>query len=427
MAKYNFDVSGSQLIVALVPEESDVQPTSMSYLAPSFKIGVGKINAYEYGQPKQSFLFTEIGEIDGVEPTDLQDAFDKLTTATTNFNWGGTAPISNNIDKGTFTGEFDVSNGVNNFYNDYDSGAPLDLSLSALKSLGTVCKVRVKGGLINSIPSDWILRGEGISTSGLFLNDLLILYVNDDEIILVNSLTENTGQFYPNDFINQYAWHKFDIASTTEVDGFVTSSTDSLTTNLYNLTAVGNITRSIQNLKECIYLNTSKFEFENTLNVVFNSSFSISMKIKLDDGRPDATKYLCSLRDTPTPTSRFWIDYRTTGIITVAYTSNGVSVFGQTLNPVFADGAMTDFNHLVVTIQSGGFMKIYYNGVEQTLSGGFPGDMSTVNMALFSSTSKLNIGHDVSAAMFSEMYVKDFVIQNIVYSQNNVNSLNTMP
>ena len=92
MAKYSFDVSGSQLIVSLVPVLDDVQPTSMSYLAPSFKIGVGKINAYEYGQPRQSFLFTEIGEIDGVEPTDLQDAFDKLTTATANFNGGGAAP-----------------------------------------------------------------------------------------------------------------------------------------------------------------------------------------------------------------------------------------------------------------------------------------------------------------------------------------------
>ena len=92
MAKYNFDVSGSQLIISLVPVLDDVQPTSMSYLAPSFKIGVGKINAYEYGQPKQSFLFTEIGEIDGVAPTDLQDAFDKLTTATANFNGGGAAP-----------------------------------------------------------------------------------------------------------------------------------------------------------------------------------------------------------------------------------------------------------------------------------------------------------------------------------------------
>ena len=92
MAKYNFDVSGSQLIISLVPVLDDVQPTSMSYLAPSFKIGVGKINTYEYGQPRQSFLFTEIGEIDGVEPTDLQDAFDKLTTATANFNGGGAAP-----------------------------------------------------------------------------------------------------------------------------------------------------------------------------------------------------------------------------------------------------------------------------------------------------------------------------------------------
>ena len=89
MAKYQFSVSGSQLTVSLVPVLDDVQPTSMTYLAPSFKIGVEKINVYEYGQPKQSFSLTEIGEINGVEPTDLQDAFDKLTSATASFNGGG--------------------------------------------------------------------------------------------------------------------------------------------------------------------------------------------------------------------------------------------------------------------------------------------------------------------------------------------------
>lgn len=89
MAKYQFSVSGSQLTISLVPVLDDVQPTSMTYLAPSFKIGVGKINVYEYGQPKQSFSLTEIGEINGLEPTDLQDAFDKLTSVTASFNGGG--------------------------------------------------------------------------------------------------------------------------------------------------------------------------------------------------------------------------------------------------------------------------------------------------------------------------------------------------
>jgi hypothetical protein len=89
MAKYQFSVSGNQLTVSLVPVLDDVQPTSMTYLAPSFKIGVGKINVYEYGQPKQSFSLTEIGEINGTEPTDLQDAFDKLTSVIASFNGGG--------------------------------------------------------------------------------------------------------------------------------------------------------------------------------------------------------------------------------------------------------------------------------------------------------------------------------------------------
>jgi hypothetical protein len=37
MAKYQFSVSGSQLTISLVPVLDDVQPTSMTYLAPSFQ------------------------------------------------------------------------------------------------------------------------------------------------------------------------------------------------------------------------------------------------------------------------------------------------------------------------------------------------------------------------------------------------------
>ena len=171
MAKYNFDVSGSQLIISLVPVLDDVQPTSMSYLAPSFKIGVGKINAYEYGQPRQSFLFTEIGEIDGVAPTDLQDAFDKLTTATANFNGGGTAP-----------------------YKVYT--APYKVYTALLTQSGTDAPVATV--LENTLGGDivWSRGGEGYyiaTSSGLFTIDKTGVFIEPSSNLAI------TGYFQVND------------------------------------------------------------------------------------------------------------------------------------------------------------------------------------------------------------------------------------
>jgi hypothetical protein len=332
-----------------------------------------------------------------------------------------------NIQKGDFDGVFDMSNGVNNFYNDYTTGGSVTLSLSDAKVLGTICKVRVRGNLLNQvIPDNWVFRGDAFTSNPLFFNDILISFISDDEIILLNELLQYSfEQEYPNQFSLEKAWHKFDIATTTEVGGLVSLSSDSLTTTPFNLTATGSVTRSVQNLKECVFLNSSHLKFAISINNIFQNSFSVSMKIKLIDGHPTATRYLCSYR--VSATSRFWIDYRTDGKVTVAYTSNSVTVFAQSLNAVFADGAMIDFNHLVVTIENSVFIKIYYNGVILPLSASLNGNMSTVNMSLFETSNEFFIGYDAAAAVYSNMYVKDFVIQPIVYDQNKINNLLSLP
>ncbi len=57
-----------------------------------FDLEGDKIVMKESGQYKTAIGFTQIGEIDGVAPTDLQDAYDKLLVLVENFNGGGGRP-----------------------------------------------------------------------------------------------------------------------------------------------------------------------------------------------------------------------------------------------------------------------------------------------------------------------------------------------
>lgn len=79
MAKWNFTASNGQLVATLTPESGDVEPRKYTFKEASIEMAVGKIKFFESGVYRFATLFTAIGEIDGVEPTDLTDASTKLT------------------------------------------------------------------------------------------------------------------------------------------------------------------------------------------------------------------------------------------------------------------------------------------------------------------------------------------------------------
>lgn len=337
---------------------------------------------------------------------------------------GGGSDI--NIDAGVFTGEFNVSNGLNNFYDDYDTGTALVLSLSTTPKLGSTCKVRINGDLITSYPLTWIFRGDSISTSATKINDILILYVSADEIILTNVLMNApVVQLYPNDFNSEAIWQKFDIATTTESVGVVTSATDSLTTTPYPLTSTGSVVRSIQNAKECIYLDgTSYLQVANdSINSVFANSFSVSMKVKLIDGQPVAVASNLTAVSSDT-TGRFWIRYLATGKLSIAYYAGGAGVFAESTNVVFSDGAMPDFISLIVRFQSGGSITCFIDGVEVPITGG---DIAFITMANFVSDKLLTVGAYSNGTFTGNFYIKDYVIQPIIYNTEQIANLVSMP
>lgn len=92
MAKWNFRIVGNSLVKELVPVDGDVEYRSQSFMEPSFDLEGDKIVIKESGAYKSAVSFSQIGEIDGVEPTDIQDAYDKLLTLVQNFNGGGATP-----------------------------------------------------------------------------------------------------------------------------------------------------------------------------------------------------------------------------------------------------------------------------------------------------------------------------------------------
>lgn len=78
MAKWNFFATNSSLIKELDTSGDDVNPQSQSFLAPTLDLQGAKIVFKEGGLYKTALLFTEIGTIDGVNPVNLQDAYDKI-------------------------------------------------------------------------------------------------------------------------------------------------------------------------------------------------------------------------------------------------------------------------------------------------------------------------------------------------------------
>lgn len=92
MAKWDFKIVGASFVKELVPVDGDVNPRSQSFMQPSFHLEGGKIVIKESGQYVTAIYFSQIGEIDGVAPTDIEDALAKLLALVENFNGGGGTP-----------------------------------------------------------------------------------------------------------------------------------------------------------------------------------------------------------------------------------------------------------------------------------------------------------------------------------------------
>jgi hypothetical protein len=158
MSQWNFTVVGGSLVKTLVNPEDYVAPRSKSYTAPKFDIAVNKITIFEQGQYDSTILFHEFNEIDGVAPTDLQDAYDKLLALIPTSSGGGSGTQYNNVDA-----------------YDEDTTLPLTFGAGTIHSFSIVAKT---GNTIITINNEETIVVEGQSTtitaSGLIAEEVSI-------------------------------------------------------------------------------------------------------------------------------------------------------------------------------------------------------------------------------------------------------------
>jgi hypothetical protein len=99
-------------------------------------------------------------------------------------------------------------------------------------------------------------------------------------------------------------------------------------------------------------------------------SYSIGMWIKPDDGRPAAADYLVGGLESGN-TDALLIQLKTTGKISVGFKADGDPLTVTTDSAVFADGAISDWMHLLVVVNltgSNSTITIYTNGTEEASS-----------------------------------------------------------
>ena len=151
------------------------------------------------------------------------------------------------LEPGAFTGELNVSGG-NRYYDDYTSGAVVNLSLSATKALGATATVRVQGDLTGTIPAEWNFSGQSISADALKLNELTLLYISGLDIRIINRVVDNNNEVAPaNDpsaLTNLNVWYDGTDSSQMAIanEGEVLNLYDK--NNVLDLTATDTVTYS---------------------------------------------------------------------------------------------------------------------------------------------------------------------------------------
>jgi hypothetical protein len=92
MALHNITASGNQLVIELIVTEGDYAPSLITLKNPSIKLTTDRIKFLDSGVYQTALRFTDINEIGGVAPTDLEEAADLISALIANFSGGGSAP-----------------------------------------------------------------------------------------------------------------------------------------------------------------------------------------------------------------------------------------------------------------------------------------------------------------------------------------------
>lgn len=176
----------------------------------------------------------------------------------------------------------------------------------------------------------------------------------------------------------------------------------------------------IQNNRGAAYFSNGRIQSNTNIpNLFFDVSFSVCFKIKPDDGNPAATQMILWNNSTTSTalTDGFQIQLTTDGKIFARYGEAGTIRTAITNTAIFANGATTE-THIAVTLTDGDLIRIYVNGVLQTLDAVNNGSLSGITMASFSSANPVYLGQRNNLGTFDLSYtgtLREFILQTGVW------------
>ena len=103
MAKYDISLIGSELVLERVVTLGDFAESTISFESPTIELVLDKIKFYERGIYKTALRFEDINEIDGVAPTDIEDAKDKTLTVIGSLGGSSSKNLQQVTDLGNIT------------------------------------------------------------------------------------------------------------------------------------------------------------------------------------------------------------------------------------------------------------------------------------------------------------------------------------
>ncbi len=164
---------------------------------------------------------------------------------------------------------------------------------------------------------------------------------------------------------------------------------------------------------------------------LIDGSFSLHFWCKPRDGQPPTQMAIChDVQNTAAPNnSRMSVIILTNGKIEAFIAVGGTIRIADTANAIFTDAVQLEEKHIAITFTNGGLIRIYVNGVLQTLDVTNNGDISALNLANYVNVTNVftTFAQRTGASTYGSHYfgtLRKFEVHTgVVYSQSDINNL----
>lgn len=164
---------------------------------------------------------------------------------------------------------------------------------------------------------------------------------------------------------------------------------------------------------------------------LIDGSFSLNFFMKPRDGNPAIAYTIChDIQNTGSPNnSRFGVFLQTDGTINCLIAVSGTAKQAITNTAVFANGDQLLEKHIAITLTNGNLVRIYVDGVLQTLNVTNNGDISAINLANYVNTTNVFtlLANRSGASTYNQHFfghLREFDVHTgVVYSQADINNL----